>query len=204
MTVRIARLLAGLLAAGVLVISGGTGAQAHDVLVSSDPRPGSVVERAPEAITLTFSAPALAMGTKIVVRTPDGRDAADGAPELVDSTIRQPVAGYLPAGEYTVEWRATSADGHPVDGTFTFSAAGAAGEPKPTATPSPDPEPTAEATTGQPSPQVDPTPSALPTIDPGPRSGGPATFVIGGLFVVLAAGVVAVLVSARRSRGPGA
>ena len=200
---RISRFFTALLAAGALVVGASTGAQAHDVLLSSDPRDGAVVEHAPEAITLTFSAPALELGTKIVVRTPDGRDAADGVPELVGSSIRQPVTGYLPAGEYTVQWRATSADGHPVDGTFTFTAAGAVGTPEPTATPSP-PEATAQPTTDQPTSQAEPTPSALPTIDPGPRSGGPATFVIGTLFALLAAGVVAVLWSVSRSRRPGA
>jgi len=37
------------------------------------------------------------------------------------------VAGDAPAGKYTVAWRVASADGHPVTGTFPFTAKTAAG-----------------------------------------------------------------------------
>ena len=46
------------------------------------------------------------------------------------TTVTQPLAGGLPAGAYTVEWRVTSADGHPLSGTFGFTVAqGAATQP---------------------------------------------------------------------------
>ncbi len=192
--------LAAMLVASGLVLVGGTGAQAHDTLLSTDPPSGATVPHAPEAITLTFSAPALAIGTKVVVTTPDGRDAADGEPELADATVRQAVAGYLPAGEYTVAWRATSADGHPIEGTFTFTAADAVGAPEPTATPSTQPRPTSEAAADQPTSPAEPTPSA---VERGARGGGPASFVIGALFAALAVGAAAVWWSVQRSRGSG-
>jgi len=202
-------LTASLLTAGALVVAGAGAAHAHDALLSTDPQDGATVPQAPATITLTFSEPALELGTTIVVRTPDGRDAAAGLPpEIVDADVRQPVDGYLPAGEYTVEWRVTSEDGHPVDGTFTFTAAAATGtratpEPTPSATPSaaatdePADEPTAQSTPAEAT-------SSPSVIDPGPRGGGPAAFLVGGFFVVIALVGVGALLAARRSRRDGA
>ena len=195
---RTLRSLVALVVTGVLLVAGASATHAHDTLLSSDPPDGSTVPLAPDAVRLTFSSPAMALGTRVVVLTPDGRDVADGEPQLVDATVTQPLSGDLPAGRYTVQWRVTSADGHPVEGTFAFTAAQSAGTPEP----APTPEPTTAAPTpsaGQtPSAAPSPTASALPTIDPGPRSGGPASFVVGALFVVVAGVAVAALVSARR------
>jgi hypothetical protein len=41
-----------------------------------------------------------------------------------------PLAANAPAGNYTVAWRVTSADGHPVTGTLHFIAQAVAGKPK--------------------------------------------------------------------------
>lgn len=200
---RTLRTLVGLVVTGLLVVAGAGSAQAHDSLVSSDPADGTTVPMAPEAITLEFSATAMAVGTRLVVLTPDGRDAADGPAQVVDRTITQPLGGTLPAGEYTVQWRVTSSDGHPVEGTFRFTAAEAGGEPdEPTAEPTtaePTQEPTQEPTAPEPSGQ-DAEPSPLPAIDPGPRGGGPAAVVIGALFALVAAAAVLAVVAARRRR----
>lgn len=115
------RLVAVLALLGALVVVP-QAAYAHDVLRSTDPADGSTVEVVPDQVVLTFDQPALAPGTAVVVRAEDGRDVAVGAPVLVDTTVRQQVGGTLPAGHYTVLWRVTSADGHPIDGTFTFTA----------------------------------------------------------------------------------
>lgn len=195
---RTLRALVGLVATGLLLVGGATASSAHDTLLSTDPPDGATLPMAPDAVTLTFSSPALAMGTRVVVLAPDGRDVADGEPQLVDATVTQALSGELPAGRYTVQWRVTSADGHPVDGTFAFVAADSGGAPAPT--------PTEAPTTAAPSPSADqtvapsPTPSALPTIDPGPRGGGPAAFVVGALFALVAAVAVVAVLSVRRRR----
>ena len=87
---------------------------------------------------LTFNEPAIATGTKVLVTGPDG-SATSGDPALVDNTVRQPLRPQLPAGEYTVEWRVTSADGHPVNGTFTFGVRSGSQAPS---SPPPSPSPT--------------------------------------------------------------
>ncbi|HEU4330891.1 MAG TPA: copper resistance CopC family protein [Lapillicoccus sp.] len=63
---------------------------------------------------------------------PDG-PVSDGSPRLDGTTVHQPLLGG-PAGRYSVAWRATSADGHPVSGTFAFTAQ-AASPPSSTTTP---------------------------------------------------------------------
>ena len=51
-----------------------------------------------------------------------------------------------PAGRYSVEWRVTSDDGHPVSGRFAFTAEGAATGASAGATPSGAPASTAAST----------------------------------------------------------
>jgi LPXTG-motif cell wall-anchored protein len=96
-------------------------AQAHEVLVGTSPADGSIVAVVPARVTLTFNQPALAIGAVIVVTGPAG-PVQTGKPALIDKTIAQRLQPGSPAGRYRVLWRATSADGHPVSGTFSFTA----------------------------------------------------------------------------------
>ncbi|SDR85002.1 hypothetical protein SAMN04488543_0613 [Friedmanniella luteola] len=99
-------------------------AAAHTHLVSSDPADGTVVDRTPGAVVLTLTEPAAALGTQVVVTGPDGL-ASTGAARLVDATVQQSLVPGAPAGAYTVDWRVTSADGHPITGQLTFTSAAA-------------------------------------------------------------------------------
>ena len=71
-------------------------------------------------MSLEFSDAPQSLGTEVAVTGPDGTTATDGAPEIAGSTVTQQLAGGLPAGTYTVEWRVASADGHPLTGSFAF------------------------------------------------------------------------------------
>lgn len=86
----------------------------------------------PSEIVLTFDQPAVAMGTRVVVTGPSG-PVQTGTARLVDDTVTRAVAGGAPAGAYTVAWRVTSADGHPVSGTFTFTSTSAGAQSPPVA-----------------------------------------------------------------------
>ena len=59
---------------------------------------------------------------------------------IVDNHVTQDVKPDAPSGKYTVVWRVVSSDGHPIEGTFTFTA-GTTNSTPPTAT-------SGEATTG--------------------------------------------------------
>ena len=94
-------------------------AHAHNVLRSTSPAAGAQVDQLPDQVILTFDQPCLALGTEVIVTGTTG-PVTSGPPQLIDTQVRQPLRGG-PAGRYTVIWRATSADAHPVSGTFEFT-----------------------------------------------------------------------------------
>jgi copper resistance protein C len=154
--------LTALAAAAGVGWAGAGPATAHDVLRSTNPADGAQVEQLPDAVVLTFEEPALSVGSTVTVTGPDG-PVGRGSPQLVDTEVRQPLTGG-PAGTYTVLWRVTSADGHPISGTFRFTTA----QPR---------QPTAVSDESTPG--------------PAPASTGPAPFLlVGGVVLALAALVV--------------
>jgi methionine-rich copper-binding protein CopC len=138
------RQLAVLAAAMLAVWTGAGPASAHSTLTSTNPADQEIVQSAPQAVVLTFDEPAIAMGTQVVVTGPSGQ-VQQGQPRLIDNTITEDLQPGAPAGAYIVAWRVTSADGHPVSGTFSFSAkTAAATQPPitPQTTPAATPTPT--------------------------------------------------------------
>ncbi|GGI00759.1 copper resistance protein CopC [Arthrobacter liuii] len=97
-------------------------AQAHNSIESTDPANGSVVGTVPADIGLTFDHTPLAIGSLVRVVDATGVDRADGPVMIVDNHVRQAVKADAPEGNYTVTWRIASADGHAIEGTFTFTA----------------------------------------------------------------------------------
>ena len=197
--------LLGLVLALATLVLGAPAAQAHNVLQSTDPAAGSTVPMVPEIITLTFSEPVLPVGATIMVHASDQRMVNVGPPVLVDNTVSQAVTGELPAGEYTVLYRVTSEDGHPIEDQFRFTAAEATSygvaTPAPTMTASPTPTTSAEVTPS-PSPTPTPSPSPAPTAE-GRVSGGVLIGIAAVLVVV--GGIVAWLLLRRREpTSPGA
>lgn len=170
----------------VLAVAGAPSAQAHNTLRSSDPADGATVPFAPDHVTLTFDEDAVAIGTQVVVTSPDGTVVSEGDAVLDAGTVTQAVTGDRPAGTYTVTWRVTSADGHPVSGELTFVAADALPAPIATADPTVEPttepasEPTAESVA------TDPTPAPDATIQPDDDGGLPVAAAIGLVVLGLA------------------
>ncbi|WP_406210202.1 copper resistance protein CopC [Streptomyces decoyicus] len=126
--------------AGALIgaLGGAAPASAHAALTGSTPAQGSVVDQAPEQVTLTFSE-GVAMGdNSIRVLDPQGKRVDRGKlRNLCSDSIVKYGAGLPPGlrdGTYTVTWQAVSADSHPVAGAFTFSV----GAPSKTAAPVPE------------------------------------------------------------------
>lgn len=185
------------------MVWGAPHATAHNSLISSDPVDGSTVATAPEQITLVFNEAAQALGSEIVVTDPNGVTVSEGAPQLADATVSQPLAGDLPAGVYTVTWRVTSADGHPIDGSLTFTAQaatavgvdpGAEASPEVTTQATQVPEPISEATV-----DVTPAPDAMAQDeDAGLAAGVILAIVVGALAVVAA--VVVIVIERRKSK----
>lgn len=115
------RLASALLALGLLVAVPTT-ALAHDVLERTDPAEGTSITHLPKVVTLTFSEAPLPIGSQVVVTGPSG-PVGDGAPTVNGRDVTQTLSPTAPAGDYTVSYRVTSDDGHPVAGSFSFHAA---------------------------------------------------------------------------------
>jgi len=127
------RALAVSLAAAALLVGAASTAQAHNILVGTSPADGSIAKVVPAQVTLTFNEPALAVGTEIIVTGPSG-PVQTGAAVLVNDTVTEHLQPGSPAGSYTVIYRVTSSDGHPVSGRFTFSATSPSPGQRPTGT----------------------------------------------------------------------
>ncbi|MGV9768919.1 copper resistance CopC family protein [Microbacterium sp. NPDC003461] len=179
-------------------------AAAHDTLVSTAPAADSTVETMPAELTLTYSAELIDAGdgTAVQVLSPSGADATAGDPVVDGAVVTVPLAEAAEAGEYAVTWRVVSSDGHPIDGTFSFTVA------TPSA-PQPSPEPTQTPQTPDESDAATATP--VPSATPDPADGTPADgdgfvrnlpWIIGGLLLAAGGGaLVAILVArARRDR----
>ncbi|WP_433224280.1 copper resistance CopC family protein [Microtetraspora malaysiensis] len=142
------RLLTVLLFACAALLGVAAPAQAHNVLVGSDPKDGAQVATAPERITLNFDQPVRRDFARIAVTGPDGADYTRGEITTKGNDASVGLAPLGPAGAYVIGYRVVSNDGHPVTGTITFTltAAGpAAGQSSPSASPSAEPAPSPSA-----------------------------------------------------------
>jgi copper resistance protein C len=117
------RILLVLVGAVVALVVASGPAAAHTELISTTPADQQTVSHTPAVVVLTFDESLLAMGTQVVVTGPQG-PVQIGEPNVAETTVSQNVQGG-PAGTYSVAWRVTAADGHPLSGTFRFTAAAA-------------------------------------------------------------------------------
>ncbi|WP_342660291.1 hypothetical protein Rruber_04994 [Rhodococcus ruber] len=114
--------LAGLLGAvaAALLFAAGPAA-AHSVVIASTPAPGEQIAQGPERVSLTFNEALQESFAALTVVGPDGNLWSKGDPLVEDATVSVAVGDLGPAGEYTIAYRVTSADGHPVTGTQVFT-----------------------------------------------------------------------------------
>ena len=116
-----ALLLGALLFAGFgTALTAAPAALAHDELVSATPADGSVLEEAPAELELVFSSALMDIGNKVIVADSTGTDVVESEPVLNRETLVQALPA-LENGDYQVNWRAVSSDGHPITGTFSFT-----------------------------------------------------------------------------------
>ncbi|RZU22033.1 copper resistance CopC/CopD family protein [Streptomyces sp. BK239] len=107
--------------AGALLAAAGP-ASAHAALTGSDPAQGTVVDKAPTQVSLTFSEQVAMSGASLRVLDPKGTRVDTGEPSNVSgTTYAVRLHPGLPDGTYTVTYQVVSADSHPVAGAYTFS-----------------------------------------------------------------------------------
>lgn len=116
---RLATLL-GLSAVWLLLMCGP--AFAHARLVESYPADGDVLAEPPGQVQLRFNEPVEAEFDPIEVYDQGGSrvDEDDARVSPDDRRLLIVDLGEIREGSHAVEWRVTSADGHPVSGTYEF------------------------------------------------------------------------------------
>lgn len=111
-------LLLAALAAAVTLTAGS--AAAHAALSGSNPADGAEIDTAPEQVTLTFNEDIQSEFAAMTVVDADGAQWGRSEPQVQGRDVSVALDG-LAAGTYTVAFRVTSADGHPISGTTTFT-----------------------------------------------------------------------------------
>jgi copper resistance protein C len=108
-------------------LSTSVGASAHADLESTSPSAGETVEAGRITLALKFAEDLMtgeANGNVISVQGPAGPDNAQWADGCLDSVngglMMESIAPSRP-GDYVVNWRAVSADGHAVEGSYEFT-----------------------------------------------------------------------------------
>ena len=118
------RVLLVLILAGFGLILGGE-ARAHAVLLETNPADRAVVEDAPREIALRFNE----VVEPILIELRDSQATVIPADVVVvDRDIRVRPRNVLTGGAYIVSYRITSADSHPVAGSFLFAVGSAPAE----------------------------------------------------------------------------
>src|SRR5699024_9983209 len=117
-------------------------------------------DQAPTEIVLEFNNEPLDTSSAIIVTDSDGETVADGEPLVEGRSVSLPIEEPLVGGEHEVQWRVVSSDGHPIEGTFSFTVPESAGpteapadnaatEEEPPADPSPEAESPGEVAADQ-------------------------------------------------------
>lgn len=113
-------LLFAVLVVSSLIIS--SPAFAHSDLQSTDPVANSVLTEIPAQITLTFNTDVDIVPTSIRIYDGDGNRVAENvSPQKSSSNVVFLSLPPLENDNYAVAWNVTSADGHPIKGSFAFA-----------------------------------------------------------------------------------
>lgn len=127
------RLAARLGLAAVCLWLAGAPAGAHAVLVRAEPPAGAALAQAPARVRLEFNEAVAAEFLPLAVYDGQGArvDQGNPRPDAADPRVLLVDLRPLPPGFYTVAYRVSSADGHPVQGAYGFTVGPAAPAPAP-------------------------------------------------------------------------
>ncbi|MFC0533967.1 copper resistance CopC family protein [Phytohabitans kaempferiae] len=170
----------------------GSPAWAHNELRSATPAEDARLSAPPEQVVLRFAERLDPKFTTIAVSRADGSTIATGPLQVNGTQAVQPLTDAMPAGQYTVAYRVVSLDGHPVQGSLSFTVAA-------TATPLNSPIVTQPPATS-PSPDVPPSPAVAAGDDDSGTGGAGLTVVLAAAGAVLMAGLGMLLWRRRAAR----
>ena len=95
-------------------------ASAHAARVSADPADHATVSTGPAQVSATFNEDLQTTFAAMTVVGPDGNMWSAGEPQVHGTVVSIGVRPLGPTGNYTVNYRVTSADGHVVAGSWSF------------------------------------------------------------------------------------
>ncbi|MDT5314582.1 MAG: copper resistance protein [Mycobacterium sp.] len=119
----IRRLAATALACAVFVtlaLAGAGTASAHAIRMAADPAPDSSVAVGPPRASATFNEQLQPDFAAMTVVGPDGNLWSTGDAQIKGAVASVALRPLGPTGRYTVNYRVTSADGHVVNGAWSF------------------------------------------------------------------------------------
>jgi copper resistance protein C len=95
-------------------------ASAHAVRVAVDPAENAFLSTGPVRASATFNEQLQTTFAAMTVVGPDGNLWSTGEPQVQGAVVTVGVLPLGPTGNYTVNYRVTSADGHVVSGSWSF------------------------------------------------------------------------------------
>lgn len=101
-------------------LAGAPVASAHATRIATDPADNAAVAQGPDRVGATFNEAMQDAFAAMTVVGPDGNLWSTGAPQVQGAVVSVALRPLGPTGRYTVNYRATSADGHVVSGSWGF------------------------------------------------------------------------------------
>lgn len=105
----------------VAAFSGAPVASAHTALLESDPPADATLTAGPATVNATFNENLQPDFAAMTVVGPDANLWAVGDTQVNGAVVSVALRPLGPAGRYTVNYRVTSADGHVVSGSWSFT-----------------------------------------------------------------------------------
>ncbi|MCJ0894293.1 MprA protease, GlyGly-CTERM protein-sorting domain-containing form [Rhodococcus sp. ARC_M5] len=96
-------------------------ASAHSQVTGYSPADGSSLDASPATASVSFNEVPQSQFATLNVVGPDGNIWSEGDARIEGQSVVVDVNELGPVGDYTLAYRITSADGHPVSGTATFT-----------------------------------------------------------------------------------
>ncbi|MCZ4563417.1 copper resistance protein CopC [Rhodococcus sp. IEGM 1401] len=96
-------------------------ASAHSQVTGYSPADGSSLDASPATASVSFNEVPQSQFATLNVVGPDGNIWSKGDARIEGQSVVVDVGELGPVGEYTLAYRITSADGHPVSGTASFT-----------------------------------------------------------------------------------
>ncbi|HVI38262.1 MAG TPA: copper resistance CopC family protein [Gaiellales bacterium] len=118
--IRVVATLVLVISLSAAALAGAGVASAHATRIATDPVENAELTQAPTKVSATFNEAMQTAFAAMTVVGPDGNLWSTGDPQVDGAIISVGVRPLGPSGTYTVNYRATSADGHVVSGSWSF------------------------------------------------------------------------------------